>query len=124
WTCYPTAFAAIASTLAVPLSIAAVGIVLRAIGYVMRGQVESSRAQRPVEILFAVSSVVAPFALGLVVGAIASGRVPPGNARGDLLTSWLNPTSVAIGLVAVVSAAYIAAVWLSADAARIGRSDM
>ena len=124
WTCYPTAFAAIASTLAVPLSIAAVGIVLRAIGYVMRGQVESSRAQRPVEILFALSSIVAPFALGLVVGAIASGRVPPGNARGDLFTSWLNPTSVAIGLVAVVSAAYIAAVWLSADAARIGRSDL
>ena len=50
--------------------------------------------------------------------------MPPGNARGDLFTSWLNPTSVAIGLVAVVSAAYIAAVWLSADAARIGRSDL
>jgi cytochrome d ubiquinol oxidase subunit II len=124
WTCYPTVFASIASTLAVPLTIAAVGIVLRAIGYVMRGQTESSRAQRPVEILFALSSIIAPFALGVVAGAIASGRVPPGNAGGDLLTSWLNPTSVAIGLLAVVSATYIAAMWLSADAARMGSSDL
>ena len=36
-----------------------------------------------------------PFALGAAIGGIASGRVPVGNAEGDLFTSWLNPTSIA-----------------------------
>jgi cytochrome bd ubiquinol oxidase subunit I len=37
------------------------------------------------------SSILTPFALGTVVGGIASGRVPVGNAAGDPITSWLNP---------------------------------
>jgi cytochrome bd ubiquinol oxidase subunit II len=124
WTCYPSAFAAIASTLAAPLSIAGIGIVLRATAYVLRGQTESLRAQRPVESLFALSSIITPFALGAAVGGIASGRVPPGNAQGDLMTSWLNPTSVTVGVLAVVTTAYIAAVWLAADARRAGLPDL
>jgi cytochrome bd ubiquinol oxidase subunit II len=124
WTCYPSAFAAIASTLAVPLTIAALGIILRAIGYVLRGQLEASHRRRPAEQLFALSSIIAPFALGTVIGAIASGRVPPGNAQGDLVTSWLNPTSIAIGAVAVSTTAYISSVWLTADAARDGEAEL
>jgi cytochrome bd ubiquinol oxidase subunit II len=124
WTCYPSAFAAIASTLAVPLTIAALGIILRAIGYVLRGQLEASHRRRPAEQLFALSSIIAPFALGTVIGGIASGRVPPGNAQGDLVTSWLNPTSIAIGAVAVSATAYISSVWLTADAARDGEAEL
>jgi cytochrome d ubiquinol oxidase subunit II len=124
WTCYPTAFASIASTLAVALTIAGLGIVLRATAYVVRGQTESLRARRPVEGLFALSSIITPFALGAVVGAIASGSVPAGNARGHLLSSWLNPTSIAVGALAVAITVYIAAVWLAADSARIDRPDL
>jgi cytochrome d ubiquinol oxidase subunit II len=123
WTCYPGAFAAIASTLAAPLTLAALGIVLRAIGYLLGGQTDS-RANRLVEGVFAVSSILVPFTLGAAVGGIASGRVPPGNARGDLITSWLNPTSIAIGAVAVATTAYISAVWLSADSSRDDRLDL
>jgi cytochrome bd ubiquinol oxidase subunit II len=124
WTCYPAVYGSIASTLALPLAIAGLGIVLRAIGYVVRGQSRGGRIERPVEILFGAASVIVPFALGAVVGAIASGRVPPGNARGDLVTSWVNPTSVAVGVLSVVSAAYLAAVWLAADAYRQGDSEV
>ena len=123
WTCYPGAFAAIASTLAAPLTLAALGIVLRAIGYMLGGETDS-RARRLVEGVFAVSSILVPFTLGAAVGGIASGRVPPGNAQGDLITSWLNPTSIAIGAVAVATTAYISAVWLTADASRDGRLDL
>ena len=42
----------------------------------------SSRASRPVESLFALSSIITPFALGAVVGAIASGHVPAGKRPG------------------------------------------
>ncbi|MDX6565931.1 MAG: cytochrome bd ubiquinol oxidase subunit, partial [Gaiellales bacterium] len=124
WTCYPSAFAAIASTLAAPLTIAALGIVLRAVGYVVRGQTDTLRGRRLIEGLFAVSSIVVPFALGAAIGGIASGRVPPGNAQGDMVTSWLNPTSIAIGAVAVATTAYISSVWLTADAVRDGEREL
>src|SRR5215470_5690497 len=38
WTCYPVAFGSITSTLAIPLLIAAVGIILRGSTYALRGQ--------------------------------------------------------------------------------------
>jgi cytochrome bd ubiquinol oxidase subunit II len=44
--------------------------------------------------------------------------VPVGNAAGDLFSSWLNPTSIFIGVLSVTSCAYLAAVYLAADAAR------
>jgi cytochrome d ubiquinol oxidase subunit II len=121
WTAYPTAFSSITSTLAVPLFIAGIGIVLRGTAYALRSGTKTPREQRAVELVFGASSVLTPFALGAVVGGIASGRVPVGNAEGDLFTSWLNPTSLAVGAIAVGTAAYLAAVYLAADAARLGR---
>jgi cytochrome d ubiquinol oxidase subunit II len=50
--------------------------------------------------------------------------VPFGNAKGDLITSWLNPTSIFIGALAVAFCAYLAAVYLAADAARRGEADL
>ena len=44
--------------------------------------------------LFGLSSLLTPFFMGTVVGAIAGGRVPVGNAAGDAVTSWLNPLSL------------------------------
>jgi cytochrome d ubiquinol oxidase subunit II len=120
WTAYPVAFGSITSTLAVPLFIAAIGIILRGASYALRGQLDEARGRRAIENLFALSSVLTPFALGTVVGAIASGRVPVGNAAGNLITSWLNPTSVFIGALAVATGAYLAAVYLAADAHRMG----
>jgi cytochrome d ubiquinol oxidase subunit II len=71
-----------------------------------------------------VSSVLTPFALGTAVGGIASRRIPVGNAAGDPITSWLNPTSVLIGALAVATSAYLAAVFLAADAVRHGEPDL
>ena len=65
---------------------------------------------------FAVSSLVTPYFLGAVVGGVASGRVPPGIATGDVVTSWVNPTSALGGVLAVLTCAYLAAVFLCLDA--------
>ena len=124
WTAYPTAFGSIASTLSVPLFIAGIGIVMRGTAYALRSGAATAREQRRIEVGFAISSILTPFALGAVIGGIASGRVPVGNARGDLATSWLNETAIFIGVLAVATAAYLAAVYLAADAARIGRQDL
>jgi cytochrome bd ubiquinol oxidase subunit II len=121
WTAYPVAFGSIMSTLSIPLFLAAVGIILRGASYALRGQLEAARGQHPIENLFALSSILTPFALGTVVGGIASGRVPVGNAAGDPITSWLNPTSVVIGALAVATGGYLAAVYLAADAHRLSQ---
>jgi cytochrome bd ubiquinol oxidase subunit II len=122
WTAYPPAFASLMSTLAVPVFIAGIGIVFRGTAYALRSGTAAGREQRVVEIAFALSSILTPFALGAAIGGIASGRVPVGNAAGDLVTSWLNPTSAVLGVLSVTTAAYLAAVYLAADAARAGRT--
>src|SRR5205814_31419 len=104
WTAYPTAFGSIASTLAVPLFLAGIGIVLRGGAYALRAGTTTPREQRRVDTVFALSSVLTPFALGTVIGGIASERVHVGNPGGSLASSWLNPTSITIGLLAVASA--------------------
>jgi cytochrome d ubiquinol oxidase subunit II len=124
WTGYPSAFASIMSTLTVPLFVAAIGIILRGSTYVLRSAEGTSRMGAAADLVFAISSLITPFALGAVVGGIASGRVPLGNAAGDLVTSWLNPTSAVIGAIAVVSGAYLAAVYLAADARRVGDREL
>ena len=58
------------------------------------------------------------------VGGVASGRVPPGIAAGDVVTSWVNPTSVLGGVLAVLVCAYLAAVFLCGDARREGHEDI
>ncbi|MGN6431007.1 MAG: cytochrome d ubiquinol oxidase subunit II [Gaiellaceae bacterium] len=120
WTAYPVAFGSIASTLSIPLFIAAVGIIFRGTAYALRAGASTARELRAIDTVFALSSILTPFALGAAVGGIASLRVPVGNAAGDEFSSWLNPTSLVIGVLAVATAAYLAAVFLCADAARIG----
>jgi cytochrome d ubiquinol oxidase subunit II len=120
WTAYPSAFGSIASTLSIPLFIAAVGIIFRGTAYALRTGASSARELRAIDTVFALSSILTPFALGAAVGGIASLRVPVGNAAGDPFSSWLNPTSLLIGILAVTTAAYLAAVFLCADAARLG----
>src|SRR5947207_3133071 len=120
WTAYPAALGSIASTLAIPLFVAALGIILRGTTYALRIAATSAPEVRRIDTAFAFSSILTPFALGTAVGGITSQRVPVGNAAGDLVTSWANPTSVSIGVLAVAAAAYLAAVFLAADAVRLG----
>jgi cytochrome d ubiquinol oxidase subunit II len=118
WTAFSGAFAAVASTLYIPLTLAAFGMIARGSAFAFRKTVPSLPVQRFFGAAFAFSSVVTPYFLGAVVGGIASGRVPPGIAAGDVVTSWINPTSALGGVLAVGVCAYLAAVLLCADARR------
>ena len=124
WTAYPRAFGSIFSTLYVPLFAAALGIILRGACYALRGVVSHPREERILGAIFGLSSLLTPFALGAAVGGIASERVPVGNAAGDPIDSWLNPTSLLVGALAVATSAYLAAVWLTADAERAHADDL
>ena len=74
--------------------------------------------------LFGLSSLLTPFFMGTVVGAVASGRVPVGNAAGDPVSSWLNPVSVMVGVLFVATCAYLSAVFLVSDSRRAGAPDL
>jgi NADH dehydrogenase FAD-containing subunit/cytochrome bd-type quinol oxidase subunit 2 len=124
WTAFPPAFGSIMTTLSIPLSLALLGIVLRGCGFAFRHEAEQLSRQRFLGGVFAIASVVTPFFFGTVIGGIASGRVPVGNAAGNLITSWFNPTSIIIGLLAVAAAAYMAAVFLVTDAHRMVDPDL
>jgi cytochrome d ubiquinol oxidase subunit II len=123
WTGFPTAFAAIMTTLYIPLGIAAFGIVLRGSGFAFRKVSMRTAEQRLNGIAFASSSVVTPFCFGAVAGAVASGRVPTAG-HGDPVTSWLNPTSILGGVLAVLTCGYLAAIFLTAEAHRSGAADL
>jgi cytochrome d ubiquinol oxidase subunit II len=124
WTGFPEAFASIMSTLFIPLSLAALGIVLRGAGFAFQGVAARERSRRLATWAFALSSVMTPFFMGTVAGAVASGRVPIGNAKGDPVTSWVNPVSLLIGVLFVAAGAYVAAVFLASDARRFGDPDL
>jgi NADH dehydrogenase len=119
WTGFPRAFGAITSSLYLPLALAAAGIVLRGCGFAFRETARELTGRRLFGAAFALSSLVTPFFLGAAFGAIASGRVHPDAAAVGPLESWLGPTSILVGVLAVSCAAFLAAVFLVFDARRM-----
>jgi len=124
WTGFPSAFEAVFSTLFIPLSLAALGIVIRGAGFAFHHNARRARGRALAERLFGLASVLTPFFLGTVVGAVAGGRVPVGNAAGDSVTSWCNPLSLVIGALFTATGAYLSAVFLVSDARRAGAPDL
>lgn len=123
WTAFPTAFSAIFSTLYVPIALAALGIVLRGAGFAFRKSIVGLRERRAMGATFAISSVLTPFFMGTVVGAIAAGNVPA-EGNGDAFSSWIQPLPLLIGAMFVATGAYLAAVFLVGDARRGGDEEM
>lgn len=121
WTGFPETFAATMSTLAVPMLLALLGIVLRGASFAFRKYAATLGQARLFGVIFAGSSLITPFFLGATVGAIASGRVPA-SGQGDLFASWLTATSMFGGVIAVGTCAFLAGCFLTADAARTSRS--
>ena len=124
WTCFPEAYASIMLTLFVPLTLVALGVVMRGSGFAFRKAIIAPRAHRNFGRLFALSSVLVPYCMGAVAGGIASGRVPAGGKAGDPVDSWINSTSIVIGIFAVAVVAYLSAVYLVFDARRLGDMEM
>jgi cytochrome d ubiquinol oxidase subunit II len=119
WTAFPYAFAAVMTTLALPLWLAAAGIVLRGAGFAFRKEITGLSLQRAAGAAFAFSSLMTPFFMGTVIGAITTGAVPAVASHASL-TAWTSPTALLAGLVFVAACGYLAAVYLVGDAARRG----
>jgi cytochrome d ubiquinol oxidase subunit II len=123
WTAFPETFAAAMSTLILPMLLALLGIVLRGASFAFRKYAATLATARLFGAIFAGSSLITPFFFGTVAGAIASGRVPA-DQRGGLWSSWLNPTSIFGGLIAVGTCTFLAGTFLTADATRTGHPQL
>lgn len=123
WTAFPAAFSAVMTTLYVPIALAALGIVLRGSGFAFRKAIEGLEARRAAGATFALSSVLTPFFMGAVVGAIVAGNVPA-DGNGDAFSSWLEPLPLLTGALFVASGAYLSAVFLVGDARRADESNL
>lgn len=117
WSAFPTAFAATMETLFVPFALAGLGIVLRGGAFAFRKMSPSLAQARLHGVMFAVASVVTPFFFGTIAGAVASGQVPL-DGTGDRWESWTGPASIVGGILAVLTCAFLAAVFLAREADR------
>jgi cytochrome d ubiquinol oxidase subunit II len=124
WTAFPEGFGSMMSTLAVPMFLAGLGIILRGGAFALKGEAATIAEARAMGATFALSSVLVPFFMGAAAGAIAAGEVPVGNAAGDAFTSWTSATSLLVGVLAVATGAHLAAVFLGADSLRAGRPEL
>jgi cytochrome bd ubiquinol oxidase subunit II len=123
WTAFPHAFAAVMTALALPLWLALAGIVLRGAGFAFRKEITRLSWQRAAGATFAFSSLVTPFFMGTVIGALATGSVAA-DAGHASLAAWTSPTALLAGFLFVAACGYLAAVYLTGEAERRGDRPM
>ncbi len=119
---FPAAFAAIMTALHIPLVLMLIGIVLRGSSFVFRSYgPDDARSFQTWSRVFAISSTLTPFFLGVTLGAVASGelRMDPatGQVEVDFFSAWLAPFPFALGAMVVILFAFLAAVYLVGESA-------
>jgi len=121
WTAFPPAFAAISSTLYLPLTLVALGVIARGAGFAFSKAIDQPWARRLFGAAFAFSSLVTPWFLwrrrrGRRLRPGAAGAGP--RHRGHQLAQTRSASSPAS--LAVAGCAFLAASYLALDARRAG----
>lgn len=136
FTCFPRAYAHLATALHLPITLMLVGVVLRGSAFTFRTY-DSARdaVQRRWGRIFSIASVVTPVLLGVCLGTMASGRIPmasdpltlrtasvPGTPAVRSFTEqylwpWAGaPFGWAVGALTLALFAFLAAVYLTVEA--------
>ncbi|MDO8644024.1 MAG: cytochrome d ubiquinol oxidase subunit II [bacterium] len=112
--CFPPAFAAIMTTLFVPLSFLLIGIIFRGTLFVLRSYV--IQRQQIISRFFSLTSLVTPFFLGVVIGGVSSGTLNlETKSLADSLSLCLHPYPMALGVLTVILFSFLAAVYLTLE---------
>lgn len=120
FTAFPKAFAIMMTALHIPLTIMLLGIVARGSAFVFRKyDVKDDQVQRRWSTLFGIASLATPFVQGLCLGALGSGaiQVINGQLTTGFLAGWTGWFALSCGIFALGLFAFLAAVYLSVDAA-------
>ncbi len=104
---FPSAWAVYTTTLAAPLRVMLLGIVLRGVAFVFRAYAPHHAGGHATErwgAVFGAASIVTPFLLGTCVGAISAGDM-----------SWLSPIALSMGAAFASLCPWLAAVFLTVE---------
>lgn len=123
WTAFPTSYTALVQSLTIPFWLVGLGISLRGAAFAFRKVAPNFRFAQTTGAVFALSSLMTPFFMGMIAGAVASGRIRLDEPSG-LWSAWLTVTSVIGGVLAVFACAFIAGVFLAAEASVLGQPDL
>ncbi len=107
WTAFPMAFGALFEALLLPLTIALIGIVFRGTAFAFQHYGEGENALPATAHVFAIASILTPFAMGVCVGAVADGGVPVAGQAPNLTEAWLHPFPLLCGLIALAVCAFL-----------------
>jgi cytochrome bd ubiquinol oxidase subunit II len=116
---FPPVFAAVTTALHIPIFAMLLGIICRGVSFTVRTyDTRSLRIQRAWGYVFSISSLITPFLLGVVVGAISHGRVVVVNgvSTHGYLRTWFSPFPMIVGCFAVSLFAYLSAAYLTVEA--------
>ncbi|HEU0027588.1 MAG TPA: cytochrome d ubiquinol oxidase subunit II [Ktedonobacterales bacterium] len=119
WTAFPLVYATVSTALFFPVALALVGIVMRGAAFGFRAHVrEATRSATTWGVVFSVTSVVTPFMLGTIAGALATGdiRVIGDTVIVNYWTVWTAPFPLACGAFALSMCATLAATYLTVEA--------
>lgn len=122
WTAFPTGFAALVTTMWVPWMFVGLGIVLRGSGFAFRKFSETLSMARIFGAIFALSSLITPFFLGMIAGGVVNGRVALDAPSS--VSAWTGPSSWVGGILSTSTAAFLAASFLADDARRSKNIDL
>ncbi|EOR95441.1 Cytochrome d ubiquinol oxidase subunit II [Arcticibacter svalbardensis MN12-7] len=112
---FPDIYSRMSINLHIPLTIMLLGIIARGTAFTFRHyDAVVDDMQHLYNKIFAYSSFVTPFFLGIIAGSAVSGKIDP--AATDFLSayvfSWLDWFSVAVGLFTVTICGFLAAIYL------------
>ena len=122
WTAFPTGFSALVTTMWVPWMFVGLGIVLRGSGFAFRKYSETLSMARIFGAIFALSSLITPFFLGMIAGGVVNGRVALDASSS--VSAWTGPSSWVGGILSTSTAAFLAASFLADDARRSKNIDL
>ncbi|MCA9421239.1 MAG: cytochrome d ubiquinol oxidase subunit II, partial [Nitrospira sp.] len=115
FTAFPRAYVHISTTLHIPLTILVIGIVLRGSAYAFRHyDIKDDDIHLRWDQLFAVSSLISPLLLGIIIGTITAGNFPinPNNFFEAYMSPWLKVFPLSMGLLTLLLFSYLAATYL------------
>jgi cytochrome bd ubiquinol oxidase subunit II len=125
FTAFPVAFSVLGTLLHIPLTLMLMGIVMRGSAFVFRSYGSRAPATRNRwGVAFAIASLVTPVVLGMVIGAIASGKIADavaalgraGTFHEIYIKPWFGVFPLAVGVFALALFAFLAAVYLTLEA--------
>ncbi len=119
---FPKAFSQLSISFHIPITLALIGIVLRGCAFVFRHfDTEEDASHRYYSYVFTFSSLLTPFFLGVVTGALIQGNIPSDVQTEDFYTlylaPWLTPFSLAVGLFTSSLFTFLAASYLIVESA-------